>query len=96
MIRGGESAAEAGTRRGRAKGTNQLNVAQHTARAVKIARVILFLLARATQSYSEPPPGTKTRVAVERSTSLCSVRTRMLRISPFFFLLRGVSNFSQY
>ncbi len=45
MIRGVESGAEAARSSGRANGTNQLNVAQHTARAVKIARVILFYLA---------------------------------------------------
>ena len=101
------SAPEAAALSGRADGTNQLNVTQHNATAVKIAgRVILFLLAASRtlnttpgsrySNYSEPPPGTKIRVAVERSTSFCSVRTRKLRISPFFFLLRGVSNFSQY
>src|SRR6202021_4063749 len=115
VIRGVASAAEGAGLSGRANGTTPLNVAQQNARAVKIARVILFLLVissgyffwrRAGQgnispgshhsNYSEPPPGTKTREAVERYTSFCSVRTRMLRISPFFFLLRGVSNFSKY
>src|ERR1700746_2933890 len=40
VMRGVESGAGAARPSGRANGTNQLNVAQHTATAVKIARVI--------------------------------------------------------
>src|SRR5579864_9666245 len=67
VIGGVESAAEGAGLSGRAKGTNQLKVAQHNAKAAKIAgRVILFHVAASRtritaagsrcSNYSEPPP----------------------------------------